>query len=99
MPRYLFKIEEVVTRRGRPTVLITNRCVKDLPMKLHVGDAIELRPPHGEPITSRIGGIELTSPYNAADPYAFFLPRNVDVSDIQTGCEVFLLGTDTSDAS
>lgn len=92
--RFSCHVREIVTRQKRPTLIVTDAAIKDLPVRLQVGDPIEV--PHDDEATLRtyIAGVEISTPFDTRDPFSFMLPRDVDPAMLHIGDTIHFLPHD-----
>lgn len=84
--RFSCHVREIVTRSKRPTLIVTDAAIKDLPVRLQVGDPIQVPHENDEPaLRTYIAGVEISTPFDTRDPFSFMLPRNVDPSALRVG--------------
>jgi len=95
--RFTCHVREIVTRSHRPTLVITDVATKDLPMRIQVGDPIALRRQDKSTRQTYIAGIEINTPFDTRDPFAFIVPRDVDDTTLNVGDAIDFLKPERTD--
>lgn len=83
--RFSCHVREIIARQKRPTLIVTDAAIKDLPVRLQVGDPFETPLADGSTLRSYIAGVEISMPFDTRDPFSFTLPRDVDPSPLRVG--------------